>query len=191
MALLYCLLPSLHRAGVPIFLNFLVSLGIPLGLLILASWIAYQREERSGTWSEFSKRFRLGTMQRSTWLWAIGLSVFMFLAPAFLDATSALIQKFAPIPAPLLQMFDIRPGTFMGVPLSGNWGILVGYLVYVLLNVFGEELWWRGYIFPRQELAFGKWTWVVHGMFWTLFHSFFYWEIVKLLPGCLALSYVA
>jgi membrane protease YdiL (CAAX protease family) len=61
----------------------------------------------------------------------------------------------------------------------------------MLLNVFGEELWWRGYILSRQELAFGKWTWVVHGIFWNVFHSFFYWELIALLPGCLALSYVA
>jgi membrane protease YdiL (CAAX protease family) len=79
----------------------------------------------------------------------------------------------------------------MDISLAGNWWLLVGYLVYVFLNVFGEELWWRGYILPRQELAFGKWTWVVHGIFWNLFHSFFYWDLIALLPGCLALAFVA
>jgi len=27
-----------------------------------------------------------------------------------------------------------------------------------------RELWWRGYILPRQELAFGRWTWIIHGL---------------------------
>jgi membrane protease YdiL (CAAX protease family) len=187
----HILLPALDRAGVPVFLNFLISLGTPLGLLILASCAAYQREGRPWTANVFQDRFRLEAMKRSDWFWAIGLSVFMFLAPAFLTFSSALILQMAPMSPPLQRMFDIQPAVFMGIPLSGAWWVLLGYLLYVTLNVFGEELWWRGYILPRQELAFGKRTWLVHGLFWNLFHSFFYWELIALLPGCLALSYVA
>jgi membrane protease YdiL (CAAX protease family) len=40
-------------------------------------------------------------------------------------------------------------------------------------------------------VVFGSWTWLVHGILWNLFHSFFYWELIALLPGCLALSFVA
>ena len=68
----------------------------------------------------------------------------MFLAPAFLDFTSSMIQKIAPIPGTLALMFEISPSTFMGLPLSGAWWLIPGYLAYVALNVFGEELWWRG-----------------------------------------------
>lgn len=49
----------------------------------------------------------------------------------------------------------------------------------------------RGYILPRQELAYGRQTWVVHGLLWTLFHAFKYWEFAALLPACLAFSFVA
>ncbi len=188
---IHILLPALDRAGIPLFLNFLVSLGIPLGLLIVAACVAYRREGWPWQWSAFRDRFRLGVMKGSTWLWAIGLSFFMVLVPGFLTFSSALILQMAPMSATLQRMFDITPTTFMGIPLAGAWWVLLGYLVYMLLNVFGEELWWRGYILPRQELAFGKWTWVVHGIFWNVFHSFFYWELIALLPGCLALSYVA
>jgi membrane protease YdiL (CAAX protease family) len=31
----------------------------------------------------------------------------------------------------------------------------------------------------------------VHGLLWTLFHAFKYWEFVALLPTCLAFSFVA
>jgi membrane protease YdiL (CAAX protease family) len=115
----------------------------------------------------------------------------MLLAPGVLSFSSIWIQQGAPMPAHLLRLFDIQAGTFMDIPLAGAWWLLLVYLFYVLLNVFGEELWWRGYILPRQELAFGKWSWLVHGIFWNLFHSFFYWELIMLLPGCLALSFVA
>jgi membrane protease YdiL (CAAX protease family) len=34
----------------------------------------------------------------------------------------------------------------------------------------GEEILWRGVIFPRQEIVFGRSTWIVHGICWSLFH---------------------
>jgi hypothetical protein len=54
-----------------------------------------------------------------------------------------------------------------------------------LVIIFGEELWWRGYIVPRQEQARGRWTWAIHGMLW------FLWQALALLPICLAVPYVA
>jgi len=56
------------------------------------------------------------------------------------------------------EFFDrFGPKDFMGLPLHGAWWILVYYAVVILVcNIGGEELWWRGYVLPRQELAFGR-----------------------------------
>jgi membrane protease YdiL (CAAX protease family) len=188
---IYILLPALDRAGVPLFLNFLISLGGPLGLLTLASVAAYRWEGRPWAWNAFRERFRMGTMKPSTWLWSVGLSIFMVFSSGLLSFSTDAIRQIAFVPEALLRMQDVRSTLFMGSPLAGAWWALPGYLLYVVLNVLGEELWWRGYILPRQEMAFGKWAWLVHGVFWSLFHSFFYWELIMLLPGCLALAYVA
>jgi membrane protease YdiL (CAAX protease family) len=58
-------------------------------------------------------------------------------------------------------------------------------------NVVGEELAWRGYVLPRQELAFGRNTWWIHGSLWAFFHVFKWWDILPLLPMCLIASYCA
>ncbi len=171
--------------------NFLISLGGPLGLLIAASIAAYQREGWPWAWNAFRERFRLGPMKTSTWLWSVGLSVFMVLSSGLLSFSADAMKQSAFIPEALRRMQDVRPNLFMGAPLVGAWWALAGYLLFIVLNVLGEELWWRGTILPRQEIAFGKWTWLAHGIFWGLFHSFFYWELIMLLPGCLALAYVA
>ena len=65
-------------------------------------------------------------------------------------------------------------------------------VIFVVLcfNIYGEEFWWRGYILPRQELAHGKWTWLIHGILWAAFHSFWKWDALSILPGALLLSYV-
>jgi membrane protease YdiL (CAAX protease family) len=191
MIAIYIVVPALHQANVPLFGILLVALGVPMALLIGSSIVAYRLEGGSWTWSAFKSRFRLEPMRRAAWLWTLGLSILMFLAPGFLSFSSDLIQQIAPIPDTLARMFEIDVSTFMGMPLAGAWWIAVGYLAYVILNVFGEELWWRGYILPRQEMSLGIWTWLVHGVLWNLFHSFFYWELILWLPGCLALSYVA
>jgi membrane protease YdiL (CAAX protease family) len=187
----YLVIPALSRARVPLLVNFLVSLGIPLGCLILAALVAYQRDGGAKSWSALRCRFRLEPIQGTTWWWTLGLSIFVFLAPAFLDFSAELIQKVIPIPDSLSQMLTVSTSEFMGIPLAGKWWLVLVYLAYTVLNVTGEELWWRGYILPRQERSLGKWTWFIHGLLWNLFHSFFYWELIKLLPGCLALSYVA
>jgi hypothetical protein len=61
-------------------------------------------------------------------------------------------------------------------------------------NIGGEELWWRGYVLPRQELAFGGAAWIVHGLFWSAFHLFMQptlWDPTRMAIGGMALSFVA
>jgi membrane protease YdiL (CAAX protease family) len=64
------------------------------------------------------------------------------------------------------------------------------YLGIWVLNILGEELWWRGYVLPRQELVHGRRTWIVHGVLWTLFHVPFWWNLIALLPSTLSLAFV-
>ena len=79
----------------------------------------------------------------------------------------------------------------MEILLEGQWWIVFGYLGGLFFNIFGEEFWWRGYILPRQEVVMGKYTWFIHGILWTLFHVFWKWNLIMLLPVCLSISFVA
>ena len=66
--------------------------------------------------------------------------------------------------------------------------VVAVYAALLVANVVGEALWWRGYVLPRQEAAFGARTWWVHGLAWTAFHAFTWWA---LLPLTLGLSLLA
>ena len=45
---------------------------------------------------------------------------------------------------------------------------------------------------PRQELAHGRWTWLLRAVLWLLFHVPIYpWRVIDLLPYCLIISYIA
>ena len=84
---------------------------------------------------------------------------------------------------------------FMGIPLHGSWWVAAYYALVLLVgNIAGEELWWRGYLLPRQELVHGTMTWIVHGILWAAFHLFFQtnlWDMVRMIPTCCALTFVA
>ena len=125
------------------------------------------------------------------WLWTIGLAVVMFGGNAFLSFTSDWIQSVIPYPKFFVRMMDPDPNYFLEVQMRGNWWLVIAFLGFAIMNVAGEELWWRGYVLPRQELAFGQHTWLLHGVLWILFHVFMPWNLIRYIPGGLALPYVA
>lgn len=195
---IYFVMQRLHATGVNDFVNFYVSLVTPLILLLTASLVAYKLEGNNFDLPSFVARFRLKKMEKKDWIYTLILFLVMGLIQTGLSFTSKwLIQfEFFSPPAFLLPAVDPRldnsfiSDTFMGYPLKGQWWILIVYLSVLVFNIVGEEFWWRGYILPRQELVFKNWTWVVHGILWALFHFFWKWNLLILLPICLALSYV-
>jgi len=74
---------------------------------------------------------------------------------------------------------------------AGRYWLLAVWFPYWILNIMGEEILWRGVMLPRQELAFGNKTWIVHGLGWGLFHIAFGWQLlITLLPILFIQSYV-
>lgn len=80
--------------------------------------------------------------------------------------------------------------SFAGWPLQGNFWLLGVFFIGYFFNVVGEELWWRGYILPRQELTHGSRTWIVHGLLWSGFHLFSPYNALMVLPGALLVSWI-
>ncbi len=185
------LVPLMDLMGVRLFITFLVALGAPLLLLFLLSLRFYRKEGHPWNWQAFRERFRLNPMRPADWIWTIGLTIFMFGSSLLLSFTYTWVADFFPEPKILVRMFAEDPNYFMEMPLKNNWLILAGMLGFFACNVLGEEFWWRGYILPRQELVHGKWTWLIHGLLWNAFHLFMPWQQIQLLPGSLALPFVA
>ena len=78
----------------------------------------------------------------------------------------------------------------MGLPLKGDWGIVLVYFLGWFLNIFGEEFWFRGYLLPRQEISFGSSAWLVNSLMFTFNHLWQPWIMLTILPACLLLVYV-
>lgn len=199
---LYYGTPALIRLGLPPFHANVTSFTVPAAVLFALAFGFYKRDGYALTWQAIKTRFRLRRMTGKDWLWAIGAFVLTFLSIGAVQFTAVLLVKAIPaISPPDFFAPWLVPGTtfsvslysdYMGGALKGQWGVAALVLVMLFFNIFGEELWWRGYILPRQEKQHGRGTWAIHGVLWLLWHVAFYpWQIFALLPICLALPYVA
>jgi membrane protease YdiL (CAAX protease family) len=194
--------PLLLRLGLFPFQANVVSFTLPAALLFALAFGFYKRDGYPLSWRDVKTRFRLFPMTGKDWLWAIGGLFVTFLSIGALAFTALLLVRAIPAIAPP-DFFPPwqKPGTtfdvalftnFIGAPLKGNAGVAVLFFVMLFFNILGEELWWRGYILPRQEKAHGRWTWAIHGLLWLLWHLTFYpWQAFALLPICLAVPYIA
>ncbi|MBW8011569.1 MAG: CPBP family intramembrane metalloprotease [Chloroflexi bacterium] len=198
----YVIVPYFDDQGMHPFYNYLFfGLTMPMIILLAVSWFAYRKEGNAPTWDAFKARYRLGRLTGKAWLWVVGLTLFMIATAGMLQPVAQQLAE-TPLLAPSERLpEEMRgppeppttgelPTEIYGMSLAGNWWIPLVMLASLVIATLGEEFWWRGYILPRQELAFGVNTWVLHGILWTLFHIYAPWNVLTLLPGALALSYV-
>ena len=137
-------------------------------------------------------------MNKADWLWTATIIIFVLVTYFSLGFTGEWVKS-----VPFLAPRDVwpaefgpggtdnlTPGQFMGMPLKGQWWLVLFYSIGWFLNIVGEEFWFRGYILPRQELAFGKFAWLVNGLMFTLNHLWQPWILIAILPSSLLLAYV-
>jgi membrane protease YdiL (CAAX protease family) len=199
---LYTGIPAFVRLGLTPFEAYIVGLTVPAAILFAFAFGFYARDGYALTWGDLSARFRLLPLTRKDWLWSVVAFVVTFLSLGALAPTAQiLISAFPALAVPDFFAPWARPGgtfdmasltQFVGASVKGNWGFALLCFVQLFFNIFGEELWWRGYILPRQELTHGRWAWVINGLLWWLWHLTFYpWQVIALLPICLIIPFVA
>jgi membrane protease YdiL (CAAX protease family) len=136
-----------------------------VGLLVLAPmfvWAIYltARELSSYRPGDLLARMRVHRLRGVEWAWTV--VTFVALSAASFVIANVLMPRFG---------LDATPFFFQNMPLApGDRWILGVWPIFFFFNIFGEELLWRGYIQPRQELLTGRWTWLVHGLLWATWH---------------------
>jgi membrane protease YdiL (CAAX protease family) len=173
----YGLWPALTALGMrKVDGRFLASTLVMAGL-VLAALAAFVLERQPLTWAAFASRYRLSRMDGRAWLWTTGGLLVM----GVLSLAANLL-----LPALWRALRFTPPEAYIeGAPAL--WFTLVN----LGFNILGEELWWRGFILPRQELVHGRWTWLVHGVLWAWFHAFKWWVVPAMMITCLVIPFVA
>jgi membrane protease YdiL (CAAX protease family) len=124
---------------------------------------------------------RLRRMTPADWRLAGVVLLFIGLATAAMYFVNARVWPRLPSHPPFLQASALEPAQYY---------ILLPWLPFFAVNIIGEELWWRGFIQPRQEPVYGGSTWIVQGILHAGFHfSFGLGLVFILLPTVFALPW--
>jgi len=188
-----------NKLGQPFFVAYLICWGTTEVCFLVAALTAYRLEGNPLQRKSFAERYRLSRPRKSDVIWAIVTLTLMLVtnqALAFTAQWLASIPAFAPHPSfpPELTpdaLTSMVPGVFMGMPLKDAWRTVVVYMLGWGFNILGEELWYRGFMLPRQELAHKHLGWLVNGLSFWLLHIVWKWNLIALLPGALILSYIS
>jgi len=158
---------------------------VPLFLLTL---ILYRREGNEWSIPLLLQRLRIKRLSKNDWKWAIASAfVILALTGMILFLSGILTEKFG------LPALETIPSFMEFQALQGyeRFYLLI-WLPMFFFNIVGEEMLWRGYILPRQELEHGKYAWVVNSGLWLLFHACFGRDLILiLLPILVVVPYVA
>ena len=196
-ATLYYFAPAYKLAtGKPYLIGYLIGWVSSMFLVFVASLIAYRVDGHPITKDAVIERYRLHRMDLKDWGWALAMIVVSVGFLAALSFTTALLKSvplFSPPPLYPPDLVDpanhLIKGVLFEMPLSGKWWLIIVYFIGWLLNVVGEEFWYRGWMLPRQEVAFGKYAWLVNGLMFNFQHIYMPWNLLAMLPGSLFISY--
>jgi len=189
-------IPTLQARGYTFLTSYLICFYPTFVAIFILAIALYWREGNPLTWEAFRSRYRLRSIAGREWLWTLGLLVFSISASLLLFPTArwlASLPAFAPpahLPPELNPLKASIPNTFMATSVSRTWGYALAYFVGWLFNILGEELLWRGFMLPRQEVSYGRFAWLIQGLLWTAWHIFWKWNLLALLPITLGLPFV-
>jgi len=190
----YFLRPLLEEIGLSEYAAYLISLSCGLIVMLIWSILAYLSEDNKRTFKDFLTRTRLDHLNAKWLYWALGLAVVMFLSTVIFSPILSWLISHSIIPLPESIPDYINPLKQLSIVKVKEQLISQGVIplipIVLIINIFSEEIFWRGIILPRQELQHGKNAFWIHGIIWAFTHLFQYWLLLPILIGSIALAYV-
>jgi membrane protease YdiL (CAAX protease family) len=184
----------------PTWLRLLIMV-LGAGAELVAGLVLLRREGYRLTLAALRERIRWRWPKgRKAWVLAgvvlvLGMGLSMAMGPVNRELAS--VPGFEP-PAwwgaasnPTVQV-NSAADAFPDVEFRGNYLFVLLYLaIGLVFNIFGEEIYYRGYLLPRMRGTFGKWDWVANGVLFTLKHIYQRWLYPGILVGGLSFAFAA
>ncbi len=147
----------------------------------------------------FTDYFRIGKLHKRQILIVIGAFIVVQVLESLLSFSRPLLASLPGLHVPsyypdlfrIDMEFKVPLDTFLGIRLKGNAFPIFFWLLWLITNIGGEELLWRGYALPRMEKYFGKYAWLINGLLWNIcIHFFMRWSFITLIPVTLIVPYL-
>lgn len=179
----------------------LITIILGTGAELVAGLYLLHREGYKLTISDLRERIRWEWPKGwKAWVLAgfvliLGMSLSMVLGPV--NRALANVPGFTPPewwPAASNPTIQVKGAAdvFPDITLKGNYlFVLLYFTIGLVFNIFGEEIYYRGYLLPRMHATFGKWDWVTNGVLFTLKHVYQRWMFPGILVGGLGFAFAA
>ena len=200
---IYSITPFLEDRGMHQFSAYLAGFILGAAPFLPLAFVMLKQEGQPMRWASLSGRLGFRRFGGRQFAFMIGLTVLAYVATLVASPTQSWFTDlgswlqpgdvFHPLQDPMDASNSVIDASvaWMGPDPAGSWVWGVAIVVLFFLNIVGEELLWRGVLWPRQELVHGERTWLVHGFMWYLFHLPFYpWFAISGLPQAFILSYL-
>ncbi|MFC2024852.1 CPBP family intramembrane glutamic endopeptidase [Chloroflexota bacterium] len=168
-------------------LSWFIVGGIVVFVPLFVTAIVASRLEGARTLDNIVNRLRLNRMNRGDWLWTLIGFITIGVSTGSIMFAGEWAVKVGLIPG-----FNTSPSFLEFEPfgLGQSWMLLI-WVPMFFFNIMGEELLWRGYILPRQELAHRKYAWIVNAILWLVFHISFGWSsMLMTLPVIITIPFL-
>ena len=177
------ILPWTVENGFPKVLMWGIIASIMLLLFVIIGIVLIKNEAKT---NNISIRDRLLIKKLSVKQWLICLGI-MIVGIILSSTVSPLVEYFKELPGlsiPDYMPFWLNPSidpmnTDINIlspnfTLKGNYLVVVIMSLCLLLNILAEEIYFRGWLLPKMQ-NFGKWSWVLNGFLFALYHTFQLW----------------
>lgn len=191
----YGVIPFFEYLGLPDFYAYLIALTIPFILMLGLTGYLIKKEGVAFNFKSIMERMNYKKIEKKYILlliiiFVIELIVFLI----FVQLNELLVDFVYIFPNDLPIFADPRIEDALSIidsqiGLSHNYLLLIVVFIVLILNVFGEEFFWRGYLFERQKINASKYYWVFHALMWTVFHFYKYYDLLIVLPMAFGLTY--
>ncbi|MBN2546997.1 MAG: CPBP family intramembrane metalloprotease [Spirochaetes bacterium] len=133
-------------------------------------------------------RLRIKRITKKDFFYILFGLILIFMFTGFIMFISKIFNIYFKIP-----LIKTNPPFMEFDPLTGyERYYLIIWLFMFFFNIVGEEILWRGYILPRQELEHRNFSWVINSILWLVFHACFgAGLIILLIPIIIVLPYIA
>lgn len=187
-------LPWTVEMGYPKVLMWGIVASVMLLIFAIVGFLLNNKEAKANHVSIW-KRLLLKKISGKQWLICLGIMVAGIILSYGLAPLVIYFEKIPGLSIPDYMPFWLNPSidpmnTDMEIlspnfPLKGNYLVLVIMAVTLLLNILAEEVYFRGWLLPKMQ-NFGRWSWVLNGTLFALYHTFQLWLFPMLLPLSLA-----
>jgi membrane protease YdiL (CAAX protease family) len=189
-------LPWLVNNGYPKVIMWGIVASIMLFIFAIVGLLLVSSESRK---LNISLKERLLIKKVSTKQWLISLGI-MIVGIALAQAVSPFIFNFMELTGlsiPDYMPFWLDPSinpmeTDMAIlspnyPMSGNYAIVIVMGIALMLNILVEEIYFRAWLLPKMQ-SLGKWSWVINGLLFALYHTFQLWLFPMLVIVSLSIT---